>query len=77
MDPREQYGIFAGSLGPVLELGMMIGQGLEPRGHDPMADVMPVDELRAKLRDIHAVIAKSAEVMPDHMRFIADNCAAQ
>jgi diacylglycerol O-acyltransferase len=29
MDPREQYGIFAGSLGPVLELGMMVGQGLD------------------------------------------------
>ena len=56
---------------------VMIGQGLEPRGHDPMADVMPVDELRAKLRDIHAVIAKSAQVMPDHLKFIADNCAAQ
>jgi hypothetical protein len=29
MDPREQYGIFAGSLGPVLELGMMVGRGLD------------------------------------------------
>ena len=55
---------------------VMVGQGLEPRGYDPMADVMPVDELRTKLRDIHAVIARSAEVMPDHMAFIADNCAA-
>jgi tryptophan halogenase len=55
---------------------VMIGQGLEPTGHDPMADVMPADELRAKMHDIRAVIAKSAQVMPDHMRFIADNCAA-
>jgi tryptophan halogenase len=56
---------------------VMIGQGLEPRGHDPMADVMSDDELRAKMTGIHSVIAKSAEVMPDHMKFIADNCAAQ
>jgi tryptophan halogenase len=28
------------------------------------------------MANIHAVVAKSAEVMPDHMRFIADNCAA-
>ena len=55
---------------------VMIGQGLEPRGHDPMADVMSDDELRAKMKGIHGVIAKSAEVMPDHMTFIADNCAA-
>jgi tryptophan halogenase len=55
---------------------VMVGQGLEPRGHDPMADVMPTDELRAKMRDIHTVIAKSAQVMPDHLKFIADNCAA-
>jgi len=55
---------------------VMIGQGLEPRGHDPMADVMPDDELRARMANIHAVIAKSVQVMPEHMQFIADNCAA-
>ncbi|MDR7116172.1 tryptophan 7-halogenase [Caulobacter sp. BE254] len=55
---------------------VMVGQGLEPRGHDPMADVMSDDELRARMANIHAVIAKAAQVMPDHMRFIADNCAA-
>ncbi|MBO9559474.1 MAG: tryptophan 7-halogenase [Caulobacter sp.] len=55
---------------------VMIGQGVEPRGHDPMADVMSGDELRARMDNIRAVIAKSAQVMPDHMAFIADNCAA-
>jgi tryptophan halogenase len=55
---------------------VMVGQGLEPRGHDPMADVMSDDALRAGWPTSTRVIAKSAEVMPDHMRFIADNCAA-
>ncbi|HWU14663.1 MAG TPA: tryptophan 7-halogenase, partial [Caulobacter sp.] len=55
---------------------VMVGQGLEPRGHDPMADVMSDDELRARMANIHAVIARSAQAMPDHMRFIAENCAA-
>jgi tryptophan halogenase len=55
---------------------VMVGQGLEPRGHDPMADIMSDDELRSRMANIHAVIARSAEAMPDHMRFIADNCAA-
>jgi tryptophan halogenase len=41
-----------------------------------MADEMSDDALRANMADIRAVIAKSAQVMPDHMRFIADNCAA-
>jgi tryptophan halogenase len=55
---------------------VMIGQGLEPRGHDPMADVMSDEDLRTRMANIHAVIAKSAQAMPDHMRFIAENCAA-
>ncbi|MBC7668122.1 MAG: tryptophan 7-halogenase [Gemmatimonadaceae bacterium] len=55
---------------------VMIGQGLEPRGHDPMADILSDDDLRARMSDIRSVIAKSAEVMPEHLRFIADNCAA-
>ena len=55
---------------------VMIGQGVEPRGHDPMADVMSDDDLRARMDNIRGVIAKSAQVMPDHMTFIADNCAA-
>jgi tryptophan halogenase len=55
---------------------VMIGQGIEPRGHDPMADVMSEEDLRAKMGNIRAVIAKSAEVMPDHLKVIADNCAA-
>jgi tryptophan halogenase len=55
---------------------VMVGQGLEPRGHDPMADILSDDELRSRMANIHAVIAKSADVMPDHMAFIAENCAA-
>ena len=55
---------------------VMIGQGLEPNGHDPMADVMSDSDLLAKMDNIRGVIATSAQVMPDHMTFIADNCAA-
>jgi tryptophan halogenase len=83
---QEKYDIFAGT-GRIfrenLELfndtswmAVMVGQGVEPRGHDPMADVMSADQLRASMDNIRAVIAKSAQVMPDHMAFIADNCAA-
>jgi tryptophan halogenase len=33
-------------------------------------------DLRARMDNIRGVIAKSAQVMPEHMQFIADNCAA-
>jgi tryptophan halogenase len=55
---------------------VMIGQGLRPRGHDPMADIMPLDELRARMSHIKSVIAKCAETMPTHRDYIARHCAA-
>jgi tryptophan halogenase len=55
---------------------VMVGQGLVPKGYDPMVDVMSVDELRKRMADIKAVIAKSAEVMPGHFEFIKANCDA-
>jgi tryptophan halogenase len=56
---------------------VFIGQGITPDGWDPMADAMDEGLFKARMAEIKAVIAKSAEVMPDHMRFIADNCAAE
>jgi tryptophan halogenase len=55
---------------------VMVGQGITPKGYDPMVDVMDVDELRKRMADIKAVIAKSAEVMPGHFEFIKANCDA-
>jgi tryptophan halogenase len=55
---------------------VMVGQGITPKGYDPMVDVMGVDELRKRMADIKAVIAKSAEVMPGHFEFIKANCDA-
>jgi len=58
-------------------ISVFIGQGLRPRGYDPMADVLPVEELRTRAAHIHEVIRKSAESMPDHWDFIAKHCAAE
>jgi tryptophan halogenase len=55
---------------------VMVGQGLVPKGYDPMVDVMSVEELRGRMADIKSVIAKSAEVMPGHFEFIKANCDA-
>ena len=54
---------------------VMVGQGLKPKGWDPMADVMSEDLLRARMNEIRAVIARSVESMPDHMAFVADRVA--
>ena len=40
---------------------VMVGQGLTPKGWDPMADVMSEDLLRARMNEIRAVIARSAD----------------
>jgi tryptophan 7-halogenase len=56
---------------------VMIGQGLRPRGHDPMADIMPLDELRSRMSHIKLVIAKCAETMPSHRDYISRHCASE
>jgi len=55
---------------------VMVGQGLVPKGYDPMVDVMDVGELRKRMAEIKAVIAKSTELMPGHFEFIKANCDA-
>ncbi|MBU4433228.1 MAG: tryptophan 7-halogenase [Alphaproteobacteria bacterium] len=55
---------------------VMVGQGLAPKGYDPMVDVMSNDALRRRMAEIKAVIARSAEVMPSHLDFIKANCDA-
>jgi tryptophan 7-halogenase len=55
---------------------VMIGQGLEARGHDPMADVMDAGELRQRMEHIRTTIGNAVETMPEHWDFIARNCKA-
>lgn len=51
-------------------LAVMDGQGLVPRGFDPVALAMPLDEAAARLAHIAAVTRKSLELMPDHDAFL-------
>jgi tryptophan halogenase len=55
---------------------VMLGQLMEPGSHDPVADVMPLQETRDRLNHIREAIANSADYMPRHRDFIRDNCAA-
>jgi tryptophan halogenase len=56
---------------------VMMGQGLRPRGYDPMVDIMEPDELRRRLANIHSTIERSVDVMPEHWDFIAQNCSSE
>lgn len=58
-------------------LAVMLGQGLVPRGYDPLADAMDEDQVRAQLRRMRAVIAQGAAVMPSHADFLSGARAAQ
>ena len=55
---------------------VMLGQLLTPRAYDPVADAMSLDETRRRLAEIEQAVRNSADYMPDHRAFIAENVAA-
>ena len=57
-------------------LSIFIGQHVEPRRHDPLADLPPLDEVTRQLARLKTLIRSTAEAMPTHAEFIALNCRA-
>jgi tryptophan halogenase len=57
-------------------LSVMLGQGIAPRRHDPLAELIPLAEARRRLADLKTLIAGTAAAMPTHEAFIAAHCAA-
>jgi tryptophan halogenase len=55
---------------------VMFGQGMRPRTYDPVADILSMEETRARLEQIRGAVHNSADYMPKHDQFIRDNCAA-
>ena len=55
---------------------VMLGQGVAVDRYDPLADILPYDELTARMEHICQAMANSADYMPAHDAFIADHCAA-
>jgi len=58
-------------------LAVLLGQGVQPRRHDPLADAVgDADELRQTLHRMAAFLGRAAEAMPDHRTFIDQHCRA-
>lgn len=55
---------------------VMHGQLMRARSYDPVADIMSLDETRARLAHFQEAFANSADYMPKHRKFIEENCAA-
>jgi tryptophan halogenase len=57
-------------------VSVMLGQGLQPRGYDPLADAIPENEIRDQLRRMHAVIQRGVDALPTQSEFLAGPRAA-
>jgi tryptophan halogenase len=55
---------------------VMIGQLMNPKSYDPVADVLDLAETKRRLDEIRSAIRVSADYMPPHREFIQKNCAA-
>jgi tryptophan halogenase len=57
-------------------LSVFIGQELWPRRFDPLANVLPLEDVRQQLGRLRTLIRQTAEAMPTHEAFIAQHCRA-
>ena len=58
-------------------LQVMVGQGILPRRHHPLADNLPREKLEDFLGSIRTLIGGAVGQMSSHERFIAEHCAAR
>lgn len=57
-------------------LQLLVGQGIVPERHHPMADSVEVADLKSYLETWEAILKREVKQMPLHEEFIAHNCAA-
>ena len=55
---------------------VLLGQGMIPRGHDPLVDIKSDAQIAQYLGNIAAVIGKCVAVMPTHADYVAKTCPA-
>ena len=86
-DLRRRIGQFAASgrifeephdvFGTASWLAVMFGQGIHPASHNPLVDKMPADRLERLVGKVRDAIEGGVRAMPDHTKFIAENCRAE
>lgn len=57
-------------------LMVMIGQGIKPEGHHPLAHVLTPEQLEEFLANVRTIIDRAVARMPSHREFIRQHCAA-
>ena len=55
-------------------LAVMLGQGIVPKGHDPVADSLPTKDIEKAFHSLREAIRASAERLPEHAEFIRSYC---
>ena len=65
-----------GLFGPPSWQAVFVGQGIEPRAADRLADVLPAATVEERLQNLAATIADAAATAPSHADFIARYCPA-
>jgi tryptophan 7-halogenase len=51
-------------------LSVLLGQGVQPNGHDPLADVMEIDEVKSRLTYIRQRMHEAVDTLPAHRTFL-------
>lgn len=57
-------------------LAVMLGQGIQAKAYDPIADYKPEARISQLMQDIRHQFRGAVEAMPSHDQFIKDNCKA-
>jgi tryptophan halogenase len=58
-------------------IAVMLGQGADPRGHDPLVDSIPAPQLAAYLRHVGESVGETAGTMMPHREYLARHCRAE
>jgi tryptophan halogenase len=56
-------------------LQVLLGQGIEPQSHHPLADALDQRQLEEFLGNIRTLVGRAADTLPSHEYFIAEHCA--
>lgn len=58
-------------------VAVMLGQGITPRGPDPIVSTVPADEVAESIESMRIAMEQAADRCPTHEQFIAGYCPAE